>query len=59
MMQFIFFDAADNRLFVRDDAETATWSVKGMQLTAEFPFVKEKEIARGMRVGFLDDDGIF
>lgn len=58
-MQFIFFDAADNRLFVRDDAETATWSVKGMQLTAEFPFVKEKEIARGMRVGFLDDDGIF
>ena len=58
-MQFIFFDAADNRLFVRDDAETATWSVKGMQLTAEFPFVKEKEITRGMRVGFLDDDGIF
>lgn len=58
-MQFIFFDAADNRLFVRDDAETATWSVKGMQLTAEFPFVKEKEITRGMRVGFSDDDGIF
>lgn len=57
-MQFIFFDAADNRLFVRDDAETASWAVKDMQLTAEFPFVAEKEIRRGMRIAFVDEDGV-
>ena len=57
-MQFIFFDAADNRLFVRDDAETAQWSVKGMTLSVDFPFVKDKEITRGMRIGFVDETGI-
>ncbi len=57
-MQFIFFDAADNRLFVRDDAETATWSVKGMTFSADFPFVADKKIERGMRVGFVDETGI-
>lgn len=57
-MQFIFFDAADNRLFVRDDAETADWSVDEMTLTASFPYIAAKEIQRGMRIGFVDDDGI-
>ena len=57
-MQFIFFDAADNRLFVRDDAESARWFVKGMQFEAEFPYVADKAITRGMRVGFVDDSGV-
>ena len=59
VMQFIFFDAADHRLFVRDDAETAEWSVDQMSLTISFPYVTGKEIQRGMRIGFTDEDGIF
>ena len=33
-MDFIFFSAADARLFVRDDAESATWTVEELSLQA-------------------------
>jgi phage minor structural protein len=58
-MQFIVFDSADNRLFVRNDAEIAEWSVDQMSFSASFPYVKEKELQRGMRIGFTDADGVF
>ena len=58
-MQFYFFDMADHLLFVRDDAESAIWSVDQLSLTLAFPFHADKEIMRGMRVGFTDYDGIF
>jgi phage minor structural protein len=57
-MRFIFFGMDDSLLFVRDDAESASWSVKGMQLNVDFPYIAEKEITRGMRVGFVDEDGV-
>ena len=31
-MEFLFFDAADVRLFARSDAESATWTVEEMSL---------------------------
>ena len=58
-MTLTFFDAADKTLFSRPDAESASWTVEEMTLTAVFPFVADKEILRGMRVGFTDDDGNF
>ena len=58
-MTLTFFDAADKTLFSRPDAESASWTVEEMTLTAVFPYVAGKEILRGMRVGFTDDDGNF
>ena len=52
---FVFFDMADHILFVRDDAESATWSEDQMSLQATFPYKADKEITRGMRVGFQYD----
>lgn len=58
-MQFIFFDRADNILFVRDDAESGTWTQEEMSLVVTFPFDPAKEITQGIRVGFTDELGIF
>ena len=58
-MQVIVFNAADTRLFVRDDAETAEWSVDQLSFTASFPYQQGKELQRGMRIGFTDADGVF
>lgn len=58
-MQFTFFDAADHVLFVRDDPESATWTVEERSMQALFPFHADKEIQRGMRIGFTDETGVF
>ena len=58
-MEFQFFDARDEPIFVRNDAETATWTVEEMTFQATFPFNPDKEITRGMRVGFTDSTGVF
>lgn len=58
-MEFLFFDAADAALFVRDDAESARWTVEEMSLVCEFPYDAEKPIQRGQRVGFTDEVGVF
>ena len=58
-MDFLFFDARDEPLFVRNDAETANWIVEEMSFQATFPFSPDKEITRGMRVGFADSTGVF
>ena len=58
-MEFLFFSASDEPLFVRVDAESANWSVDEMTLTAEFPFDAARELQRGQRVGFTDEMGVF
>ena len=58
-MNFLFFDAAGNRLFTRSDAESATWTVEEMSLQALFPFDADKVIQRGMRIGFMDDTQVY
>lgn len=56
-MEFVFFDCADNILFVRSDGESGTWTQEEMNLVSLFPFDPDKEIERGMRVGFRDEFG--
>lgn len=58
-MEFLFFDASDAALFVRDDAESARWTVEEMSLVCEFPYDAEKPIQRGQRIGFTDEVGVF
>lgn len=58
-MEFLFFDAADAALFVRDDAESARWTVEEMSLVCEFPYDAGKPIQRGQRIGFTDEVGVF
>ena len=58
-MQFVFFNAADTPLFVRSDAEQATWTVEEMNLVAEFPYHPGMVLQRGQRVGFTDETGVF
>lgn len=57
-MQFIFFNQAGKPVFVRDDAEQASWSVDEMALNAVFPYDRQKVVERGMRVGFEDEINI-
>lgn len=56
-MRFLFFNAAGTILFERDDAESASVTHEEMNLQALFPFDKEKEILRGMRIGYQDSTG--
>ena len=58
-MEFTFFDAADTVLFVRSDAERASWTVEEMSLSASFPYDPARVITRGMRIGFTDPEGVF
>ena len=58
-MQFVFFSAADTPLFVRSDAEQATWTVEEMSLVAVFPYHPGMILQRGQRVGFTDETGVF
>lgn len=58
-MQFLFFNAAGRRLFVREDAEEAQWVHEELTLTAVFPYKADKVIQRGMRVCFTDCRGDF
>ena len=58
-MRFLFFNAAGVILFERDDSESASATHEEMNLQAIFPFDKEKEILRGMRIGYLDSLNVF
>ena len=58
-MDFLFFTAADKPLFVRDDAESANWSVEERSLQTLFPYDAGKVIERGQRIGFTDETGTF
>lgn len=58
-MDFVFFDFSGKPVFVRDDVESAHWTVQDMSLQALFPRDESKVILRGMRIGFTDETGIF
>lgn len=57
-MQFIFFNAAGRPLFVRSDAEQATWTVETLSMVAAFPYDADKVITRAMRIAFEDELGV-
>ena len=58
-MTYLFFDAADQVLFSRNDAERAEHNHQEMSLYALFPYDSEKVIEAGMRIGYTDDLGVF
>lgn len=58
-MDFLFFNAADEPIFTRNDPESATWTVEERNVQLLFPYNAQKPIERGMRVGFVDETGIF
>ena len=51
-MECVFLNPAGQTLFVRDDMESGHWVQQEMNLTADFPFVADKKIERGMRIAF-------
>lgn len=51
---FTFLDMKGNTLFIRDDAERASWTQEEMTLDIEFPRDEEKVISIGQRVFFKD-----
>jgi hypothetical protein len=53
-MQFTFLDTANVVLFVRDDAESASWTVEEKSLTADFPYRSDKVIEIDQRIVFED-----
>ena len=53
-MQFTFLDMAGKTLFIRGDAERATWTQEEMSLSLEFPYLSDKAISTGQRVFFKD-----
>ena len=55
--EFIFFSGGDQVLFHRNDAESAEWTHQELSLRCVFPYVEEKAITRGMRIGFEDSFG--
>lgn len=58
LREFYFFDVSDKRLFIRNDAESANWSVDELNANFLFPYDPQKIITRGMRIAFEDDDGV-
>lgn len=57
-MDCIFLNAAGTTLFARNDMEAGHWVQQEMNMTADFPFVADKKIERGMRIAFrspIDD----
>lgn len=53
-MTFTFLDMAGKTLFIRDDAERATWTQEEYSLDLEFPFIDGKVISIGQRIFFKD-----
>ena len=58
-MDFLFFSAANQPLFTRNDAEQAEWTVEQFSFFGLFPYNPEKVLERGQRVAFQDADGIW
>lgn len=58
-MNFLFFNAANQVLFSRSDAEQAEHTHEEMSLYALFPYDPGKAIQRGMRIGYTDSLGDF
>lgn len=58
-MDFLFFNAANQPLFTRNDAEQAEWTVEQFSFFGLFPFDAGKVIERGQRIAFQDADGVW
>ena len=58
-MEFLFFNAANQPLFTRNDAEQAEWTVEQFSFFGLFPYAQGKIMERGQRVAFQDADGIW
>jgi len=58
-MDFLFFNAANEPLFTRNDAEQAEWTVEQFSFFGLFPYDAEKVIQRGQRIAFKDAGGIW
>lgn len=58
-MDFLFFNAANQPLFTRNDAEQAEWTVEQFSFFGLFPFDPDKVLERGQRVAFQDADGVW
>ena len=58
-MDFLFFNAANQPLFTRNDAEQAEWTVEQFSFFGLFPYDSDKVIERGQRVAFQDADGVW
>lgn len=58
-MDFVFFNGADQPLFVRNDAEQAEHTHEELSLYMLFPYDPRKIITHGMRVGYTDSRGDF
>lgn len=58
-MDFLFFNAANQPLFTRNDAEQAEWTVEQFSFFGLFPFDADKVIERGQRIAFQDADGVW
>lgn len=58
-MHFIFLRANGKPVFVRSDAESATWTVEDMSLQCLFPYDEGKVIQRGFIIGFADETGTY
>ena len=58
-MDFLFFNAANEPLFTRNDAEQAEWTVEQFSFFGLFPYDSEKVIQRGQRIAFQDAGGIW
>lgn len=56
-MEFVFRNAAGAVLFVRDDAESAHWTVDQLCLDLVFPYIAWKEIQRGQQILFIAPNG--
>ena len=58
-MDFLFFNAANQPLFTRNDAEQAEWTVEQFSFFGLFPYHPDKVLERGQRIAFQDADGIW
>ena len=54
MTECLFFTPGGTPLFARSDMEEGHWVQQEMSVNATFPFVSDKLISRGMRIGFND-----
>ena len=53
-METIFLNAAGQVLFTRADMESGHWVQQEMTVNADYPYIADKVIQRGMRIAFRD-----
>ena len=51
-MQFVFMKNTGQTLFIRNDAMTAQWTQEELSVSADFPYLPDKEILQGYWMAF-------